>query len=109
MNQVNIIGFIGQDAAIRTIKNGNKMANISVATNESWQDKQGQWHKRTEWHRVVAFGDIATKYHLTKGQKVSITGRLRTRQYEQAGIKRSVTEIVAMRIELLKHTTKEAA
>jgi single-strand DNA-binding protein len=105
INKVILIGNIGQDPEIRYTPAGSAITNISVATSETWKDKQsGQSQERTEWHRVVFFNrlaEIAGEY-LRKGSKVYIEGSLRTRKWQdQQGQDRYTTEIVANEMQML--------
>lgn len=109
INKVIIVGNIGQDPESRTFPNGGTVTNISVATSESWKDKDsGQMKERTEWHRVVLrdrgnfrLGEIAQQY-LKKGSKVYIEGKLATRKYQaQDGSDRFITEIIAEEMQML--------
>jgi single-strand DNA-binding protein len=99
VNKVILVGNLGKDPEIRTLPSGSKIANLSVATSESWTDKATSDRKeRTEWHRVVIFNDritdVAERY-LTKGAKVYIEGTLETRKYtDQSGAERYSTEVV---------------
>ncbi len=98
VNKVILVGNLGQDPEVRYMPNGNSVANISIATSDSWKDKStGQQQERTEWHRVVLFGklsEIAGEY-LRKGSKVYIEGRLQTRKWtDQQGQEKYTTEIV---------------
>ena len=98
INRVILVGHLGQDPEVRYMPNGNAVANISVATSETWKDKQtGEQKDRTEWHRVVIFGrlaEIAGEY-LKKGSQVYIEGQLQTRKWQdQSGIDHYTTEIV---------------
>lgn len=98
VNKVILVGHLGQDPEVRFMPNGNAVANISLATSDSWKDKNtGQQQERTEWHRVVLFGklsEIAGEY-LRKGSKVYIEGRLQTRKWtDQQGQEKYTTEIV---------------
>ena len=72
VNKVILVGNLGQDPEVRYMPNGNAVANITVATSESWKDQQGQQQERTEWHRVVLFGKLAeiTGEYLRKGSQV---------------------------------------
>lgn len=97
VNKVQIIGTLGRDPEMRYLPNGNAVVTISVATDESYQDKQsGQKVERTEWHRLTAFGKLAEiiGQYLKKGSKAYFEGKLRTNEYEKDGIKRYSTEIV---------------
>ncbi len=99
VNKVIIVGNLGRDPEVRTMQNGDKVANFSVATSERWKDRNtGEMQERTEWHRIVIFGrtaEIAEKY-LRKGAKVYIEGQLQTRKWEdkQSGQERYTTEVV---------------
>ena len=98
INKVILVGNLGQDPEIRYMPNGNAVANISVATSETWKDKQtGESKDKTEWHKVVIFGklaEIAGEY-LKKGSQVYIEGQLQTRKWQdQSGIDHYKTEIV---------------
>ncbi|TAL00940.1 MAG: single-stranded DNA-binding protein [Rhodospirillaceae bacterium] len=98
VNKVILIGNLGRDPEIRTTQNGTKVANLNLATSESWRDKSsGERKEKTEWHRVVIFGnlaDIAEKY-LKKGSKVYVSGSLQTRKWtDQSGAEKYTTEVV---------------
>ena len=98
INKVILVGNLGQDPEVRYMPNGNAVANFSVATSESWKDKQtGENRDRTEWHRVVVFGklaEIAGEY-VKKGTQVYLEGQLQTRKWQdQAGNDRYTTEVV---------------
>ncbi|WP_158781604.1 single-stranded DNA-binding protein [Pantoea sp. BAV 3049] len=98
VNRVTLIGFLGQDPEIRYMPNGGAVANLSLATSESWRDKQtGEMREKTEWHRVVLFGKLAevAGEYLRKGAQIYVEGQLRTRSWQDdAGATRYVTEIV---------------
>jgi single-strand DNA-binding protein len=105
INKVIILGNLGQDPETKYMPNGNAVTNCSIATSETWKDKQsGQEQERTEWHRVVFFNklaEIAGEY-LRKGSKVYIEGSLRTRKWQaQDGTDRYSTEIVADEMQML--------
>ena len=105
INKAIIVGNLGRDPEVRYTANGNAIANITVATTESWKDKQsGERQEKTEWHRVVFFGrlaEIAGEY-LKKGAQVYIEGRLQTRKWEdKSGQERYTTEIVASEMQML--------
>lgn len=105
VNKAIIVGNLGRDPEVRYSANGNAIANVTVATTDSWRDKQsGERQERTEWHRVVFFGrlaEIAGEY-LKKGSQVYIEGRLQTRKWEdQSGQERYTTEIVAADMQML--------
>ncbi|MEH6800795.1 MAG: single-stranded DNA-binding protein [Halopseudomonas sabulinigri] len=97
VNKVILIGNVGGDPEVRYMPNGNAVANVTLATSDSWKDKQtGQQQERTEWHRVVFFGRLAEVVgeYARKGSKLYIEGRLQTREWEKDGVKRYTTEIV---------------
>ena len=105
VNKVILIGNLGKDPETRFMPSGGAVTNITLATSESWKDKQsGQMQERTEWHRVVFFNklaEIAGEY-LKKGSKVYIEGSLRTRKWQgQDGQDRYTTEIVADQMQML--------
>ena len=97
INKVILVGRLGNDPEVRYIPNGGAVANLQVATSESWRDKQtGEVREQTEWHRVVLFGKLAevAGEYLRKGAQVYIEGQLRPRSWEDNGITRYVTEIL---------------
>lgn len=97
VNKVILVGNLGQDPEVRYMPNGNAVANVTVATSETWKDQQGQQQERTEWHRVVVFGKLAeiVGEYLRKGSQVYFEGRLQTRKWkDQSGQDRYTTEIV---------------
>lgn len=105
INKVILIGNLGQDPETRYMPSGSAVTNVTLATSESWKDKQtGQPQERTEWHRVVFFNrlaEIAGEY-LKKGSKVYVEGSLRTRKWQgQDGQDRYTTEIVANEMQML--------
>ncbi|MFB0710771.1 single-stranded DNA-binding protein SSB1 [Buttiauxella noackiae] len=98
VNKVILVGNLGQDPEVRYMPNGGAVANITLATSESWRDKQtGETKEKTEWHRVVLFGKLAevAGEYLRKGSQVYIEGALQTRKWtDQAGVEKYTTEIV---------------
>ena len=105
VNKVILVGNLGKDPEVRNMPNGNVVANITLATTESWKDKQsGEQQEKTEWHRVVMFrrlGEIAGEY-LKKGSQVYIEGKLQTRKWQDnSGNDRYTTEIVASDMQML--------
>ena len=104
VNKVILVGNLGQDPEVRYMPNGGAVANITVATSESWKDQQGQQQERTEWHRCVLYrrlAEIAGEY-LKKGAKVYLEGKLQTREWQdQQGQKRFTTEIVIQEMQML--------
>ncbi|MBT0442265.1 single-stranded DNA-binding protein [Morganella morganii] len=98
VNKVILIGNLGQDPEVRYLPQGGAVTNITLATSESWRDKQsGEMKEKTEWHRVVVFGKLAevAGEYLRKGSQVYIEGRLQTRKWQdQQGQERYSTEVV---------------
>lgn len=105
VNKVIILGRLGNDPDVRTMPNGDSVAKISLATSESWTDKQsGEKKELTEWHNVIAFRKLAEimGQYLKKGAQVYIEGRLRTRKWQdQNGTDRYTTEIIADNMQML--------
>ena len=105
INKVIIVGNVGGDPETRYMPSGSAVTNLTVATNESWKDKQtGEQKERTEWHKVAMFGrlaEIAAEY-LRKGSQVYIEGKLRTRKWQgQDGQDRYTTEVIADEMQML--------
>jgi len=98
INKVILIGNLGVDPEVRYMPSGDAVANVSLATSESWKDRNtGESQERTEWHRVVFFGKLAeiVKQYLRKGSKVYVEGKLRTRKWQgQDGQDHYTTEVV---------------
>ena len=105
LNKVLLIGNLGKEPEIRTLNNGDRVANLTLATSESWRDKtSGERKEKTEWHRIVIFNDGLVKVaesYLRKGSTVYIEGALQTRKYEQNGVEKYSTEIKGERIHML--------
>jgi len=103
-NHVQLIGNVGQEPIITNLESGKKVARFSLATNEYYKTKKGEKEQSTEWHTVVAWGktaDIIENY-VVKGKEVGVTGKLKTRNYEdKEGVKHYVTEVEANEILLL--------
>ena len=101
VNKVILVGNLGKDPEVRRLNSGEPVVNLSVATSESWRDKQsGERKEKTEWHRVVIFNENIAKVaeqYLKKGAKVYIEGQLQTRKYEQNGVEKYTTEVVLQR------------
>ena len=115
-NRVSIIGFVGNDARLRSTKNGANMAVFSIATKSSWKNASGGYDSRTDWHRCVAWGSLSQfAAKLEKGAHVQVEGELRYREYEKeygtkktpAPVKRRVAEIHANRILKLDRAEKQ--
>ena len=105
VNKAIILGSLGQDPDIRYTASGAAVANISIATNEQWKDKEsGEKQERTEWHRVVFFGRLAeiVGEYLRKGSQVYVEGRIQTRKWQdKEGQDRYTTQIVAYEMQML--------
>ncbi|HEY1880063.1 MAG TPA: single-stranded DNA-binding protein [Caulobacteraceae bacterium] len=99
INKVILVGNLGRDPEIRTLNSGDKVANLNLATSETWRDRNsGERKERTEWHRVVIFNDNLVKVaenYLRKGSKIYLEGALQTRKYtDQSGAEKFSTEVV---------------
>lgn len=105
VNKVILVGNVGKDPDVRYMPNGNAVANVTLATSESWKDKtSGETQERTEWHRVVFFRRLAeiVGEYVKKGSKIYVEGRLQTRKWQdQSGQDRYTTEIVADEMQML--------
>ncbi|MGQ8367254.1 single-stranded DNA-binding protein [Glaciecola sp. 1036] len=104
VNKVILVGNLGNDPEVRYMPNGGAVANLSIATSESWKDQQGQQQERTEWHRVTMYrrlAEIAGEY-LKKGSQIYLEGKLQTRKWQdQQGNDRYTTEIIADQMQML--------
>jgi single-strand DNA-binding protein len=104
INKVILIGNLGSDPDVKYLPNGNCVSNFSVATSETWKDKNsGQQQERTEWHRCTAFGrlgEVCGEY-LKKGSKVYLEGQLKTRSWDKDGQKQYMTEINVREMQML--------
>lgn len=98
VNKVILIGNVGRDPEIRTLNSGERVANLSLATSESWRDKaSGERKEKTEWHRVTIFNEHIVKTvenYVQKGTTLYVEGSLQTRKYEQGGVEKYATEVV---------------
>ena len=112
VNKVILLGYLGKDPEVRALEGGKKVAKFSLATTEYYKDRDGNRAEQTEWHHVEFWGvfvDVIEKY-LKKGSQVYIEGKLRTRSYDdKEGIKRYVTEIVGLQLNLVGNKTNEQA
>ncbi|MEP4891221.1 MAG: single-stranded DNA-binding protein [Aliiglaciecola sp.] len=104
VNKVILVGNIGQDPEVRYMPNGNAVANLSLATSESWKDQSGQMQERTEWHRLTMYrrlAEIAGEY-LRKGSQIYVEGKLQTRKWQdQSGQDKYTTEIIVDQMQML--------
>jgi single-strand DNA-binding protein len=104
VNEVTLVGHLGADAEVRETSNGTPVATLSVATSERWSDKgSGEMKEKTEWHRVVLFGNQAESLrpYLVKGKLIHVGGSITYRTYEKDGETKYTTEIKARRLNLL--------
>ncbi len=104
VNKVILVGNLGRDPEVRYIKDGTAVANLRLATSETWNDQNGQRQERTEWHRVVAWGKLAeiAKEYMSKGRQIYVEGKLQTRSWDdREGNKRYTTEVKADQIVML--------
>lgn len=110
VNRVILLGHVGKDAEIKKISSGKKVANFSLATTESYKDKNGDRVDTTEWHNLVFWGpivDVIEKY-ISKGSQVYIEGKIKTRSYDKDGEKRYVTEILGETLKMMGKAPEKA-
>jgi single-strand DNA-binding protein len=96
VNKVILVGRLTRDVDLRSLKNGDSVANASLATSEKWTDKSGEKQEKAEFHNLIFFrglADLAAKY-LVKGSQIYVEGKLATRKYEKDGVERYTTEII---------------
>jgi single-strand DNA-binding protein len=105
VNKVFLLGNVGKDPEIRTTGGGTAVANFSLATSDRFQDQQGNWQDRTEWHNLVAFKRLAeiARDYVKKGTKLFIEGKIQTRSWDdkETGVKKYRTEIIVLELSLL--------
>jgi single-strand DNA-binding protein len=109
VNKVIIVGRLGQDPEMKAVGQGATVTRLNVATSENWVGKDGQKQERTEWHRIAVWGKLAEicgKY-LSKGRQVYVEGKLQTRSWEDNGVKKYSTEIVASTVQFLGSASNE--
>jgi len=109
INKVTLIGNLGQDPEIRTLENGSQVGRFSLATSDSYKDKNGDWQTQTEWHNVVVWRDLAERAaaQLKKGSMVYVEGKISTRKYtDKDGVEKTVCDIVANTFRLLDKREK---
>ena len=112
LNKVQLIGHLGADPESRFTTSGSAVANLTIATNESWRSAEGDTKEKTEWHRVVIFGKMAetAAEYMKKGQLVYIEGRLQTRSWEDKdNIKRYTTEVLCDNFTMLGRKTQDVS
>ncbi len=111
LNKAMLIGRLGQDPEIRYTQSGSAVANVTIATNDYWTDKQGEKQERTEWHSLVLWGKLAdlAQSYLKKGSQIYVEGRLQTRDWEdQQGQKHYKTEVVVTTMQFLDSKNTES-
>jgi single-strand DNA-binding protein len=111
LNLHQVIGYVGKDPEIKYLQNGDPVCNFSVATSESWKDKQGQKQERTEWHRIVAWRKLAEicGQYLSKGKQVYVSGKSQSRKWkDKDGNERTTVEIQAQQVVFLGKGDGEA-
>ncbi|MGE5355708.1 MAG: single-stranded DNA-binding protein [Deltaproteobacteria bacterium] len=104
INKVILIGNLGKDPEVRKLENNNSVAKFSLATNENYQDKNGEWQKLTEWHNISMWGNLAERAekYLHKGSTIFLEGKIKTRKYtDKNGIEKYITEIEAASFRIL--------
>jgi len=109
INKVELQGFLGRDAEVKTFESGRTLVNLNVATSESYKNATGEWVKTTTWHNVVYWKnkkEESTDY-LKKGEIVKVTGKLNARKYtDKNGLEKYITEVVAQKLEPIKVEVK---
>lgn len=104
VNKVILLGRLGQDPELKYTPNGAAVCSFSMATTESWTDKQGQKQEKTEWHKIVVWGKLAElcNQYLAKGRQAFVEGRLQTRSWDDKdGVKRYTTEVMAATVQFI--------
>lgn len=107
LNKVLLIGRLGRDPEVIHFDNGGKKMTVTLATSERYRDREGNWQDQTEWHNVVAWGNLALdiaekRRNYIKGDLLFVEGRIKTRQYTDGqGVNRSITEIIAEKMNLI--------
>ena len=104
VNKVILVGNLGNDPEVKYMPNGNAVANVSLATSESWKDQQGNLQERTEWHRLTFYRRLAEVVgeYLSKGSQIYIEGKLQTRKWQdQQGQDKYTTEILVEQVRML--------
>lgn len=97
INKVTLVGHAGNDPEVRTLETGTAVARVSLATNESYKDKEGNWQTQTEWHNLILWRDLAerTKLVVAKGSTLYVEGKIQSRKYtDKDGVEKSITDII---------------
>lgn len=112
-NRATLLGHVGRDPEVRSLPNGDSVANFSLATNERWRDRDGNKQERTEWHNIVCFGKTAdvVREYVAKGMQLYTEGKIQTRSWEDknTGEKKYRTEIVAHHVEFVGGGERKSA
>ena len=109
INKVELSGFVGINPEVRTMPNGNKILKFSLATSQSYKDREGKWIRDTTWHNIVMWNKMAeaASPDVKKGARISVTGRLANRSYtDKEGNKKYSTEIIAVSYEMAPASTE---
>lgn len=104
INKVTLVGHAGNDPEVRTLETGSTVARVSLATNESYKDKEGNWQTQTEWHNLILWRDLAdrAKSVVVKGSTLYVDGKIQSRKYtDKYGVEKSVTDIVVANFRVL--------
>ncbi len=109
INKVILVGNLGKDPEVRALSNGSKIAKFSLATNENYKTKDGNWNERTEWHNITCWRNLAERAEntLKKGAQIYVEGKLRTNSYEKDGQTRYITEVEAEYFTILGNRNQE--
>lgn len=110
LNRVQLIGNLGADPDLRSTPSGKSVCTLSIATTESYKDKNGEWQSNTEWHKVEMWERLAeiAKQYLTKGSKVFIEGKIKTDTYEQNGVTKYFTKVLAQNMIMMGSADKSS-
>jgi single-strand DNA-binding protein len=111
INKITLVGHLGQAPEVRRLESGVAVAKFSIATNENYKDKSGEWQKQTEWHDVVVWRELAeyAEKFLKKGMLVYVEGKVTYRKYaDQNGVERKLTEVVANTLRILEKRESSA-
>lgn len=110
INKVILIGNLGSRPEQKILDSGSKVSRISLATNESYKDKNDEWQQKTQWHNVIAWNALSEKAEkLRKGNKIYVEGKISTRSYDASGETKYVTEIIASKIIILEKIENESS
>ncbi len=110
INKVTLIGRLGSDPEIKRLEGGSTVGRFSVATSDSYKDKNNEWQESTEWHNIVVWGSLAERAekHLKKGMQVYVEGKITYRKYtDKDNVERNITDIVAATLRTLEKSEKK--